>query len=220
MMLAATSASAFTLRSPQVTFNTVPLQGYFTSISEPINAGTDQVNAQTWSTTIAGASSFTILLKGNPANSAVGVYNSLDPNPVPAPANLYQVFPAGATAGWTATCFFSGGNMSVALFDQLHMFQGSTLFTGVDQNHFSFYLSKTVLNVTTGYYGQDYRNAGSAAQVLTYAGVRNYGDWFECFETSAYSASSTFDGVVLDLQSVLPTPTRSNSWGELKNRYR
>ena len=211
--MCASFASAFSLRSPQVTFSSSSLQGYFTSISEPINVNTQQVDAQTWSTTVAGNSDFTILLKNNPLNSSIGVYNSNDPSGTP---TLFQVFPGAAGVGWSAMCHFGGGQLIVSLFNN-GVFQGSTVYPGVDANHFSFYMQ----NANGTFYSQDGRNAASAPQVLTYAGVRNYGDWFECFESDVYNSStSTFTGAVLDLQSVLPTPTRAQTWGDLKARYR
>lgn len=211
--LTASTAGAFSLRAPQVGFNNSTLQGYLDSVDGGINTTTDQVNAQVFSTGFTGNTDFTLVLK-TASGAAIGVYNST----ASGTPTLFQLFPSAAVAGYSVYCHFdASGALAVHLYDDVGAPLGTTNYSGVDRNHFGFYLT----NGSTTYYGQDGRNGGNA-HVLTYAGTGyNYGDWFECFESSAYnSGSSTFTGAIVLLQSVAPTPTRTESWGSLKNRYR
>jgi len=206
------AAAPFPLRSPQVPFAYGALQGYFASIGEPsINVATMQYDAQSWAVTISGNAEFTILLKTMSPDNSIGIYTTTEVVPL-----LKQVFPGFAAAGWYATCHFTTvGTVKVSLFDDLGDLQGVTTYP-IDRNNFGFYLQ----GPGGTFYSQDSRNGG-APQVLTYAGISNYGDWFECFEVAPYNpGSSTFTGCVLDLQSVIPTPTSQQSWGRLKSLYR
>jgi hypothetical protein len=211
----ATSSSAFTLRSPQVTFSTGSLQGYLNGVGETINVATDQLDAQVWSSNISGNAEFTLMIElaGNAAQNAIGVYNTQDAFPV-----LFQVFPGAASAGWFATAHFGGGNLVVTLFDQNSVQQGQSTYNGVSSTHFGFYL-----NGPGGlFYSQDSRNGGGAPQILTYAGTgTEFGDWWECFEDLPYTATGAdFEDAILLLQSVVPTPAHTTSFGKLKALYR
>jgi hypothetical protein len=215
------SASAFSLRSPQVVFNSFALQGYLTNVvGESINTNTDQLDAQSFQSSVSGNATFTLqieLTSSFSGSNDIGIYNALSP-PSPAPTQ-YLLFPGGATAGWFVTCHFSSsGNLLVYLFDQNGTLQGLTSYSGVDRNHFGFYLD----GPAGLWYSQDARNGVVRAQVLTYAGTgRNYGDWWECFEDQPYNTQfSDFNDAVLLLQSVAPTPTNAKSWGTLKALYR
>jgi hypothetical protein len=211
------TAGAFTLRSPQVGFATFGLQGYLTNVvGESINVTTDQLDAQQWQSSVSGNTTFTLMIELTSSFSSsnnIGVYNSLVASPA-----LYQLFPGGAGAGWFCTCHFAAsGSLTVYLYDQNGALQGLTSYSGVDRNHFGFYLD----GPAGVFYSQDYRN-GPAPQMLTYAGTgRNYGDWWECFEDQPYNAQfSDYNDAVLLLQSVAPTPTNDKSWGSLKALYR
>jgi hypothetical protein len=219
----APNASAFNLRSPQIAIPPTSsdgetLQDYFNSISESINVETDQLDAQVWDGSgPPGNSVFTLMIElaGNAPQNAIGVYNS---NGGPTPT-LFQLFPGAATAGWFVDAHFSGGNLSVALFDNNSVFQGSTSYTGVNANSFGFYLQ----GPGGTFYSEDYRNGGGLAQALTYAGTGvNNGDWWECFEDlpRSVSSDSDFQDAVLLLQAVVPTPTHGKSWGQVKAGYR
>ena len=219
LMVFASVAAAFPLRSTQVAFNNASLQGYLNANDGGINTLTDQLDAQVWASSVSGNATFTlqIELAGNAAANNIGVYNA---GGGPAPP-LYLVFPGAASAGWFATCHFaSTGILTVLLFDNNAVFQGSTSYAGVDRNNFGFYLQ----GPGGLFFSQDGRNPGSNPQVLTYAGTgNNFGDWWECFEDSPFTAGGSvtdFDDAILLLQSVVPTPTHGTSWGQLKKLYR
>ncbi len=210
--------AAFPLRSPQVVVNPGDgsLQGYFNSVGENITVATDQLDAQTWSTSISGNSTLTLMLEiaGNAAGNSIGVYNGNDAAPV-----LYQVFPGAATVGWYATAHFgAGGSLVVSLFDQNAVLQGQSAYAGVDKNNFGFYLQ----GPGGLFYSQDYRNGSGAAHVLTFAGTGvNYGSWWQCFEDlPAGSTDNDFNDAVLFVESIAPVPTEQQSWGRIKNLYR
>jgi len=212
------AGAAFPLRSPQIAFNNPSLQSYLLTKDGGINTATDQLDAQVWASSVSGNTTFTLMIELSsfaPFNS-IGVYNSADP---PAPP-LFQVFPGAAAAGWFATCHFGpGGSLAVLLYDQNAVFQGQTNYAGVNRASFSFYL----MGPGGTFYSQGARN-GAKAQMLTYAGTGiNFGDWWECFEDTRFvlgSLVTDFNDAVLLLQSVVPTPTRGTTWGQLKKLYR
>lgn len=212
-------AHAFTLRSPQVGFDSASLQNYLNLVNPgppAINVTTDQLDAQVWTSSISGNSTFTLMIElaGNAPLNNIGIYNTNDPSATPA---LFQLFPGAATAGWYVTAHFASGNLSVALFDNNGVFQGSTFYPGVDANGFGFYLQ----GPGGTFYSQDSRNGGNP-QALTYAGSGvNFGEWWECFEDLPYTSSGAdFDDAVLLLQSVVPTPANTKTWGSVKSTYR
>ena len=214
----ASTASAFSLRSPQIPFNTSVLQPYLNSVDGGINVTTQQLDAQTFQTSVSGNADFTLLVKltSYAAGNSIGVYNTLDQSTSPA---LFELFPAAAANGWYVSCHFqTNGVLAVTLFDNTGLSQGVTNYTGVDRTHFGFYLFNN--SRTRPYYTQDGRNGGP--QALTFAGTgANYGDWWLCFQDAIYIAPvSTFTGAVLELQSVIPTPVLGTTWGQLKATYR
>lgn len=209
------TAVAFPPRVPQIAVSGVSLQNYLTGVGQTITVGTDQLDAQVWSSTISGNSTFTLMieLSGNAAANSIGMYNS-GAGAVPP---LFQVFPGAATAGWFATCHFAGGAVVVNLFDQNSAFQGQTVFGSVSSTAFSFY----VKNGGGTQYGQDARNAGGLAQALTYAGTgASVGTWWECFEDTGAGSDRDFDDAILSLESVNPTAVHGRTWGALKSLYR
>jgi hypothetical protein len=212
----ASLAAAFNPRVPQVAFNTAGLQGYLNGVGEAINVATDQVDAQVWTTSVSGNSTMTLMIElaGNAASNSIGVYNT-NAGPVPP---LFQLFPGAASSGWFATAHFSGGNMTVTLFDNNSIIQGQNFYAGVNANGFGFYIS----GPGGTFYSEDSRNAGGAAQILTYLGTGvNFGDWWECFEDTPFAGGDQdFDDAVLLLQSVVPTPVDGTTWGRLKTLYR
>jgi hypothetical protein len=208
-------AAAFNPRVPQIVFNNASLQGYLAGADGGINTATDQVDGQVWTTSISGNATFTLMieLSAAAAGNAIGVYNVSGP-PVPP---LFQIFPGAATAGWFATAHFGGGNLVVTLFDNNSIIQGQNFYPGVDANGFGFY----VAGPGGTFYSEDARNPGGNAQVLTYLGTgNNFGDWWQCFEDSQFApGDKDFEDVVLLLQSVVPTPNATTSWGRLKSLY-
>lgn len=214
LLLVASTASAIPLRVPQVVFSYAPLQNYLNVVDPGINVATQQLNAQVWSVSITGNTDFTLMLKTNLGqNAAVGVYNGNDPN-LMAPA-LFQVFPGAAVPGWYAALHFGGGSLVVTLFNQFSMIMGQTLYPGVNQNNFGFYIQ----GPGGMWFSQDSRNGGSP-QVLTYDSAALPGDYWLCFEELPFNANSTFDGVVINVQSIRPVPTDVTTWGRLKGQYR
>src|SRR5690242_1337371 len=63
LLLAATNAGAFPLRSPQVPFNPGPLQAYLNVVDPGINVTTQQLDAQVWSVSVTGNAELTLTLK-------------------------------------------------------------------------------------------------------------------------------------------------------------
>jgi hypothetical protein len=211
LLVVSASIASASLRVPQVPVNGGTLQGYLNGVGESINVLTDQEDAQVWQTSVSGNATFTLMIEltAAAAGNSIGVYHA----GLAAPA-LNQVFPGAATAGWFATCHFSGGNLVVTLFDNNSVIQGQAFYPGIPANNFGFYISGP--NGT--HYSQDSRNPGGAAKVLTYAGTgQNFGDWWECFEEAT---DDDFDDAVLLIQSVVPTPTDLGTWGKLKTLYR
>lgn len=208
-------ASLFPPRSPQVVFNSASLQGYLNGVGESINVTTDQLDAQVWTSTVSGNSTFTLMIElaGNAAANNIGIYNTNDPPNPP----LFQVFPGAASAGWFATAHFGSGNLVVTLFDNNSLIQGQTFFANVNPNAFGFYLQ----GPGGTFYSEDSRNGG-AAQMLTFAGTgQNYGEWWECFEDLPRAGGDgDFNDAVLLMQSVVPTDVAGASWGRLKALYR
>lgn len=217
--LLVTSASAFSLRAPQVAVAGGTLQGYLNSVGESINVNTDQQDASVWSTTISGNTTLTFMLEvaGFAGNNTYGLYNANDPSSTP---TLFQVFPGAAGPGWFATAHFtSTGGLVVSLFDDNAIFQGQSTYAGVNKNGFGFYIS----GPGGIFYSQDSRNGGTA-NVLTYAGTgANLGNWWQCFDDQAYgSGDHDFDDGVIFVESVnpAPTPTRATTFGRIKSLYR
>ena len=215
--LLATSATA-ALRVPQVTVNGGTLQGYLNGVGESINVSTDQNAVQTWTTTVSGNSTFSLMIEltGNAASNTIGIYNGTVAVPP-----LYPVFPGAATSGWFATASFRTSPVRVVinLFDDNGIPQGTNTFLGADRNNFGYYLS----GPGGTFYTQDARNPGSVAQALTYAGTGiNLGQWWLCWEDQLVGGGSDqdYDDCVLFLESVTPTPTSRTSWGQLKARFR
>lgn len=216
LALFAVPAMAQPLRAPQVPFAAASLQGYLNGVGESIDVLTQQVNAQTFITSVSGNAEFTLMIElaGNAASNHIGVYNGNDPNALP---TLFEIFPPVASAGWFASAHFAFGQLVVTLFDENSAIQGQSIYNGVDATNFGFYIQ----NPAGIRFSQDSRNGGEA-HMLTYAGTgRNAGDWWECFEDAPFAAETPdFDDAVLLLQSVFPTPNAPHSWGSIKRIYR
>lgn len=214
------SASA-ALRAPQVVLGNANLQAYLNSVGEAaINTNTQQQDIQTWTTTVSGNSTFTMMMEfaGNAASNTIGIYNGGDASPA-----LIPMFPGAATSQWFATASFRTGptRVVVNLFDNNGLLQGSNTFLGADRNNFGVYL-----NGPGGtFYTQDARNPGGLAQALTYAGTgSNTGSWWLAFEDLPRNAGSDsdFDDAILFVESVNPgiTAASTTTWGMLKSRFR
>ena len=211
------SGASAALRVPQVPVGPA-LQGYLNSQGETINVNTDQQDIQTWTTTVSGNSTITLMIEigGNAPANTIGIYNAA---PV-APA-LYPMLPGAAGAGWFATASFRSAptRVVVNLFDQDGVPQGSNVYLGADRNFFGVYLQ----GPGGTFYSQDARNPGGVAQVLTYAGTGiNSGQWWMCIEDEANTGDQDYDDAVLFVESVNPgvTATSTTTWGTLKTRFR
>jgi len=219
-LLTVVGTASGALRVPQVPVTGTVLQSYLNTADGGINVLTDQQAIQRWQVSTGGNANFTLQLDLGPfsANDAVGIYNASSASPA-----LYQVFPGNASAGWNATVAFRTGptRVLVSLFDAGGGFQGQTTYNGADQTNFGFYISSP----GGTFYTEDFRNPGSAAQALTFAGtgVKNTGSWWLCFDDQQISGGpgdSSFDSAVLFLQAVNPTPVAHTTWGQLKARFR
>lgn len=215
----APAQAQYSPRVPQIVFSTGSLQGYLNGLGESINVATDQVNAQVWQTGVSGNTEFTLMIElaGNAPANNIGIYNATDPNPVPA---LFQVFPGAASAGYFANVTFrnSPSRAIVTLFDDQANILGQTTYLGVDRTAFGFYIQ----GPGGLFFSQDLRNVSGEPHVLTYAGTGiNAGEWWQCFEDLAgQGLGADFDDAVLLLQSVVPTPASTTTWGRLKGLYR
>jgi hypothetical protein len=208
-------AQAYNLRSPQIAFSSASLQTYLTGLPQTINVTTDQVDVQVLTTSVSGNAAFTLMAEFTPNSNAneVGVYNATDPSATP---TLFPLLPPSAGPNWYVTVHFGSGNLVATLFDNTATFQSSVTYTGVNQSAFGFYIK----GPSGTFYSQDSRNGGTA-NVLTYAGTgSSAGTLWECFEESAYnSGTSDFDDAILNLQSVVTTPTKNGTWGQVKSDY-
>jgi hypothetical protein len=213
LALVATNAHAFPLRSPQVVFNSGPLQAYLNIVDPGINVLTDQLDAQVWATGATGNVDITLTLK-SPAGGGneSGIYNAA--NAVP---NLCPVFPVASIAGWYSTLHFAGGSVGVSTFDQNSVFLGTVNFPGVNPNAFAWYTK----GLCGTWYSQDFRNPNP--QMLAYESPAVPDDYWLCWNACGNDPAAniaTFADVVLNVQSVHPTPTTPTTWGQLKGRYR
>lgn len=215
-VMVATAVNAFSLRVPQIPVNGAGLQTYLNSKGESINVLTDQINAQSWSTSASGNSVFTLMVEyaGNEAGNAIGVYNTDDAAPV-----LFEVFPGVASQGWHAMISFTATQLVVYLFDGANALVSFTTYNGIHPNSFGFYLA----GPGGTFYSQDGRNPGTSAQILTYGGTAaNYGEWWMCFEDVSIGAGSDadYDDAVIIVESVVPVKTTPMTLGGVKALYR
>lgn len=212
LVLVATNAHAFPLRVPQVVFNPGPLQAYLNIVDPGINVLTDQLDAQVWTTGATGNVDVTLTLKSPiGGGNSVGVYNST----LAAPP-LCQVFPPGSVAGWYSTLHFAAGSVGVSTFDQNSVFLGTVTYPGVPSNAFGWYTS----GQCGTWFSQDARNPNP--QMLAYQSPAVPDDYWLCFNACGNdpaAGNATFADVVVNIQSVHPTPTTPSTWGQIKGRY-
>lgn len=213
-VVAGTASAA--LRVPQIAVAGGSLQGYLNSQGESINVNTDQQDIQSWTTTVSGTSTFSLMIElaGFAPSNTIGIYNASAAVPA-----LYPMLPGAATTGWFATASFRIAPVRVVinLFDQDGLPQGTNIFNGADRNNFGVYLQ----GPGGTFYTQDARNPAGAAQALTYAGTGiNNGNWWMCFEDLP-AGDQDFNDAVLFVESVNPpTAVTSSTWGTLKSRFR
>ncbi|HKQ58351.1 MAG TPA: hypothetical protein VJY35_10840 [Candidatus Eisenbacteria bacterium] len=203
-------AAAFPPRDPQVVFNSADLQ----SGMHPIDPLTDQLDAQVWnaSSDFLTSSLLIELVRTSVTSHAIGIYDTTMPA-----SPLFNVLPDTARVGWFAVVYFSGGNLTVTLFDQNAIIHGQNTYPGVNANAFGFYIQ----GPAGTFYSQDSRNLGSP-HALTYGGIGvNFHDWWECFEDSTDpTIEADFDDVILLMQQAIPTVTHRSTWGRVKSLYR
>jgi hypothetical protein len=229
LVASATLAHA-ALRVPQVPVVGGGLQAYLISVGESINVNTDQDATQTWSHTISGTTTYTIMFQSSPnANiQQFGLYNAS----AVIPPLFFLMSGSVGPEGFSTATFQPGNILVVNRFDAIGNFLSTTTFGGVDPNNFGFYLSTNAGTVFT----QDGRNPGGAARAIVFRGTgANTGTWWLCWDelllaapasltTSAPSGvvgpgDQDFDDLVVMLESVNPTPVSKTSWGQLKSRF-
>lgn len=219
----AISATAFAAdpRLPQVPVEGSELQAHLTDKDGGINVSADQLNIQRWKTTVTGNSTLTLHIEKavGAANNAIGVYNAADAAP-----DLFQIFPATASAGWFAVASFRSApdnKLIVNLFDQDGNLDGTVIYTNVTTNDFGYYIKHE--DDDPGF-SQDYRNYASEVRALTFQGTGdNAGCWWLCFEDKNAAdpdADSDYDDAIVFLESVNPTPVTRATWAAVKDRFR
>lgn len=228
LALAARPAHGFTLRSPQVVFDSTPLQEQLDTCDGGIRANTDQVDLQLCSTVLFGRILNFELLRRSDAEFGIYV-----PAPTGEPAR-YAVFAGSSGIGsFGIVRFLADGTLAVSQFDSLAVHLGTTIHAWPGGTEFGFYAS----GPGGTWYSQDARNAGRA-HALTYAGTGlNHAGVFECFEPRAFDPgdAGTFTGLVVfvaratcagvvrpgfDPTAADCTPAVESTWGALKLRYR
>lgn len=217
-----TLASA-ALRVPQVPVLGGSLQAYLIGVGEAINVNTDQDATQTWSHTVSGTTTYTIMFQSSPNafNQQFGLYNAS----AAIPPLFFLMSGAVGPQGFSTATFQPGNILVVNRFDANGNFLSTTTFGGVDPTNFGFYLSTQTGTVFT----QDARNPGGQPRAITFRGTgANAGTWWLCWDEympagpadANSGGDEDFDDLVLMLESVNPTPVNKTSWGELKHRFR
>lgn len=213
------------LRSPQVPVHGDSLQNYLDAVGENIQVGRDQVVVELL-TSGSSSSSYTLQIELGPTSGhVVGIYDGHRSSPT-----LVPVFPAFASAGWSALLSFrsSPTRVVVSLFNENGSFQGSATTLGVSGLGIGFYVEGSAGPV----YSQDSRNAGGASQVLFYGGTGvNLGSaWMAAQAEPAAPGDRDFADTILFLAAqgvcvICPpftyplTPVRRATWGDLKLHF-
>jgi hypothetical protein len=207
------------LRSPQVPFQWVPLQNYlepeFTYRGDGgIRVLSQQRDVPTWSVDMLNDYEFSLLLVQN-NGSAVGFYDTGEPNPTP-----FEVFPAGAPAGSYAAvhCDYSTGDAVVSRFDPVSNFLGQSSYPDFHPHGFGFY----VQGACGARYSEDSRNVPAGPQALVFPQLDYDGfyDEWAAFASCPYDpGTSTFMDVLLNVQLVLVVPAHKSTWGQVKAQY-
>jgi hypothetical protein len=206
------------LRVPQVPVIGGGLQAYLNSVGETINVLTDQDATQSWSHTISGTTTYTIMFQSSPnANvQQFGLYNAS----AVIPPLFFIMSGSVGPLGFSTATFKPGNIVTVNRFDANGNFLSTTTFGGVDPNNFGFYLSTPNGTVFT----QDARNPGGLARALVFPGTgANAGTWWLCWDELGIGTpggDQDFDDLVVMLESVNPTPVSKTTWGTLKARFR
>ena len=216
-LVASATLSSAALRVPQVPVVGGGLQAYLISVGESINVNTDQDATQSWSHTISGTTTYTVMFQSSPnANiQQFGLYNAS----AVIPPLFFLLSGSVGPLGFSTATFKPGNILVVNRFDALANFLSTTTFGGVDPNNFGFYLSVQAGTVFT----QDARNPGGLARAITFQGTgANAGTWWLCWDEPLAGApgDQDFDDLVVMMESVNPTPVSKTSWGELKTRFR
>ncbi len=212
------TAMAASPRSPQVIVSGGTLQTYLNGKGESINVGSDQVDIQTWKSTISGNSALTLQISlGGVGGNEIGLYGAHSH------ATRFPIFPATAPAGWFAVVSLRSvaPKLIINLFDEVGQHQTRTAVTNFEIDNFGYYIK----NVDNGVgHTEDGHNPNNSPSALTYAGTGdNTGCWWLCFEDRLYGdggRDNDFDDAVLLLESVNPTPVTKTTWASVKARFR
>ena len=225
--VALTTNADAALRAPQVPVLGGTLQAYLNSVGETINVLTDQDATQTWSHTVSGTTTYTVMFQSS-SNANIqqfGLYNAS----AVIPPLFFLMSGSVGPQGFSTATFQPGNILVVNRFDALGNFLSTTTYGGVDPTNFGFYLSVPAGTVFT----QDGRNPGGQARALAFRGTgANLGTWWLCWDEPQPAAPADgpsglpvggdqdFDDLVVMLESVNPTPVSKTSWGSLKARFR
>lgn len=207
--VALTSRADAALRVPQVVVNGGGLQAFFNVNDPGINAATDQDANATWSHTVSGTATHSLMHEA-PANT----FNYTQYNAGEAlPAFRVVISGARIPGSFSTTTFLAGNVMRVNHFDENAGFLFQTNFNGVDNTNFGL-----GLEVPQFLFTEDFRNPGGLPHALVYRGTgQNTGTWWICWEAGT---DNDFDDVIINVESVNPTPVSRASWGTLKARFR
>ena len=216
-LVASAAIASAALRVPQVPVVGGGLQAYLIGVGESINVLTDQDATQTWSHTVSGTTTYTVMLQNSPSPSVqqFGLYNAS----AVIPPLFFLISGSVGPDGFSTATFQPGNILVVNRFDALGNFLSTTTFGGVDPTNFGFYLT----NVNGTVFTQDGRNPGALARAITFRGTgANTGTWWLCWDEPLAGApgDQDFDDLVVLLESVNPTPVSNTSWGQLKARFR
>ena len=216
-LVASATLSSAAPRVPQVPVVGGGLQAYLIGVGEAINVNTDQDATQSWSHTVSGTTTYTVMFQSSPnANiQQFGLYNAS----AIIPPLFFLLSGSVGPLGYSLATFQPGNILVVNRFDANANFLSTTTFGGVDPTNFGFYLATNNGTVFT----QDARNPGGFARAITFRGTgANAGTWWLCWDEPLAGApgDEDFDDLVVMLESVNPTPVSSTSWGQLKARFR
>jgi hypothetical protein len=204
-----TSIADAALRVPQVVVNGGGLQAFFNVNDPGINASTDQDANATWSHTVSGTATHSLVHEDVGASHTYTLYNAGEALPAFFPVIGGLRIPGA----FSTTTFLAGNVMRVNAFDENANFLFQVNFNNVDNTNFGL-----GLEVPQFIFTQDFRNPGGLPRALVYRGTgQNAGTWWVCWEAGT---DNDFDDVIVNVESVNPTPVSRTNWGTLKARFR
>jgi hypothetical protein len=220
MALAAfsTASLAASNRVPQVPVTGGGLQAYLNSKDGGITVLGDQLDVQTWKTTVSGNSAATLQISlGGASGNEIGLYEAHSHT------TRVPIFQKEAPAGWFAVVSFrtSVPELVINVFDGLGQHQSRTPIDNFETENFGYYIKNIGGDIG---HTEDTHNTLGKAAALTFAGTGdNSGCWWLCFDQDRAASGdegADFDDAVLFLESVNPTPVSKATWASVKARFR